>query len=136
MNKYIICNDGIAFMSLRKNKEILISGSLTNASFWSLPPSIILDIEEYDLIPNDKDLEDNEITNYKIFCELKVYIVSNNSICLTLYKKDTDNDREDVTIGFKITEEELLKIAKIYLLNPDFELIGEKTSRRKTSRRK
>jgi hypothetical protein len=115
MNRYIICNDGIAFMSLCKNKEILISGSLTNASFWSLPPSIILDIREYDLIPNDKDLEDNEITNYKILCELKVYIVSNNSICLTLYKKDTDNDCEDDTIGFKITEKELLKIAKIYL---------------------
>jgi hypothetical protein len=115
MNRYIICNDGIAFMSLCKNKEILISGSLTNTSFWSLPPSIILDIREYDLIPNDKDLEDNEITNYKILCELKVYIVSNNSICLTLYKKDTDNDCEDDTIGFKITEKELLKIAKIYL---------------------
>ena len=115
MNRYIICNDGIAFMSLCKNKEILISGSLTNASFLSLPPFIILDIREYDLIPNDKDLEDNKITNYKILCELKVYIVSNNSICLTLYKKDTDNDCEDDTIGFKITEKELLKIAKIYI---------------------
>jgi hypothetical protein len=115
MNNYIICNDGIAFMSLCKNKEILISGSLTNASFWSLPPSIILDIREYDLIPNDKDLEDNKITNYKILCELKVDIVLNNSICLRLYKKDIDNDCEDDTIGFKITEKELLKIAKIYI---------------------
>ena len=29
MNRYIICNDGIAFMSLCQNKEFLISGNLT-----------------------------------------------------------------------------------------------------------
>ena len=115
MNRYIICNDGIAFMSLCQNKEILISGSLTNVSFWSLPPSIVLDIREYDLIPNNKDLEDSKIMYYKHDCELKVDIVSKNSICLRLYKIDIDNDCEDDTIGFTITEKELLKIAKIYL---------------------
>ena len=114
MDKYIICNDGIGFMSLCKNKEILISGSLTSASFWNLPSSIILDIREYDLIPNDKDLKDNDITYYKHDCELKVDIVSGNSICLRLYKKNT-NDSEDEIIGFKIMEKELLKIAKIHL---------------------
>ena len=115
MNDYIICNDGIAFISLCEGGTISIVGSLTNVSYWSLPPSIVLDIREYDLIPNDKDLEDNGITYYKHDCELKVDIVSNNSICLRLYKKDTDNDCEDDIIGFKITEKELLKIAKIYL---------------------
>ena len=115
MNRNIICNDGIAFMSLCQNKEILISGSLTNASFNSLLPSIVLDIREYDLIPNNKDLENSKIMYYKHDCELKVDIVSKNTICLRLYKIDIDNYSEDDTIGFTITEKELLKIAKIYV---------------------
>lgn len=102
-------------MSLCQNKEILISGSLTNASFWNLPPSIVLDIREYDLIVNNKDLEDSKIMDYKHDCELKVDIVSNNSISVRLYKKDINNDCEDDTIGFTITEKELLKIAKKHL---------------------
>lgn len=112
MSRYIIFNDGIVFMSLYQNKEILISGSLTNASFWNLPPSIVLDIREYDLIVNNKDLEDSKIMDYKHYCKLKVDIVSNNSIFLRLYKKDINNDCEDDIIGFTITEKELLKIAK------------------------
>ena len=115
MDRYIICNEGIGFMSLCKNKEILIVGSLTDASFWNLPSSIILDLREYDLIPNDEDLEDCDITYHKHNCELKVDIVSDNSICLRLYKKDTYNDSEDYTIGFKIKVKELLRIAKIHL---------------------
>ncbi len=115
MDRYIICNDGIAFMSLCKNKDILIAGSLTSASYWKMPSSVVLDIREYNLIPNEKDLEDNGITYYMHDCELKVDIVSNNSICLRLYKKDVENGCEDDIIGFKIKEKILLKIAQTYL---------------------
>ena len=72
-------------------------------------------IGEFTIKPNKQDCKNNNINNYMTECELKVDIISTNSICLRLYKKDIDNDCEDDTIGFKITEKELLKIAKIYI---------------------
>ena len=115
MDNYIICIDGIAFMSLCKNKEILISESLTRSSYWNLPSSIILNIGEYAIIPNNKNLKDKDIINYIHDCELKVDIISDNSICLRLYKKDIKHECEDDIIGFKITQKKLLRIAKKYL---------------------
>jgi hypothetical protein len=51
-------------------------------------------------------------------CELKVDIISSNSIYLRLYKKDFENGDdgdEGTSIGFSIETKELLKIAQ-YLL--------------------
>ena len=60
----------------------------------------------------------NNKTNI-LTCELKVDIISTNSICLRLYKKDfengDDNSDEGTYIGFCIKQKELLKIAKIHL---------------------
>jgi len=114
--RVISCDEGIAFMSLcENNSKILIAGSLTNSSFWELPPSFVVDITKYRLDPNNEDLHNNSIEDYKRDCELKVDIISNNSICLRLYKKDDRNGAEDDIIGFHIDEDELLKIAKKYL---------------------
>ena len=119
MTDEINCEHSIAYISLSSdNLQILVCGSLVNASYWILPPFIVLDIREYDLIPNDKDLKNNDITYYKHDCELKVDIISTNSICLRLYKKDFENDDdgdEGTYIGFCIKQKELLKIAKIHL---------------------
>ena len=80
MTDEINCEHGIAYISLGTgNLQILVCGSLVNASYWILPPFIVLDIREYDLIPNDKDLKNNDITYYKHDCELKVDIISNCS---------------------------------------------------------
>ena len=59
----------------------------------------------------------NNKTNI-LTCELKVDIISTNSICLRLYKKDFENGDdgdEGIYIGFCIKQKELLKIAKIHL---------------------
>jgi hypothetical protein len=51
-------------------------------------------------------------------CELKVDIISSNSIYLRLYKKDfEDEGDEGTTIGFSINTKELLKIAQYVLYN-------------------
>ena len=119
MTDEINCEHGIAYISLgTDNLKILVCGSLVNASYWILPPFIVLDIREYDLIPDDKDLKNNNINNYITECELKVDIISTNSICLRLYKKDFENGDEcdeGAYIGFCIKQKELLKIAKIHL---------------------
>ena len=109
MDNKINCEHGVAYMSLSSNHQnILICGSLVNTSYWTLPSSILLDIKEYNLIPNEKDLKDND-------CELKVDIISTNSICLRLYKKDYDDD-EGNYIEFCISTRELFKISQIFLL--------------------
>ena len=120
MTDEINCEHGIAYISLgTDNLQILVCGSLVNASYWILPPFIVLDIREYDLIPNDKDLKNNNINNYITECELKVDIISTNSICLRLYKKDFENGDDEgdegIYIGFCIKQKELLKIAQIHL---------------------
>ena len=116
MDDKINCEHGVAYMSLSSNHQnILVCGSLVKASYWTLPSSILLDIKEYNLIPNEKDLKDNDITYYKHDCELKVDIISTNSICLRLYKKDYDDD-EGNYIGFCISTRELFKISQIFLL--------------------
>ena len=120
MTDEINCEHGIAYISLgTDNLQILVCGSLVNTSYWILPPFIVLDIREYDLIPNDKDLKNNDITYYKHDCELKVDIISKNSICLRLYKKDFENGDDEgdegIYIGFCIKQKELLKIAQIHL---------------------
>lgn len=113
MEYYIDCVDGIAFMSLTANYEILISGSLLNAMYWNMPSNHILNAHDYNLIIIGKDLQQNN-TNIQD-CELKVDVVSNNSICVRLYEKDHLHDEENETVGFKITQGELFKIAKKYL---------------------
>ena len=120
MTDEINCEHGIAYISLcLDNLKILVCASLVNASYWILPPFIVLDIREYDLIPDDKDLKNNNINNYITECELKVDIISTNSICLRLYKKDFENGDDEgdegIYIGFCIKQKELLKIAQIHL---------------------
>jgi hypothetical protein len=64
--------------------------------------------------------KNNNINNYMTECELKVDIISTNSICLRLYKKDFENGDEgdeETSIGFCIKQKELLKIAQIHLYN-------------------
>jgi len=111
----INCEHGMAYMSLCPKKQILVCGSLVNTSYWTLPPHFILNIADIDIIVNTKDCEDMNIIDYKTACELKVDIISTNSICLRLYKKEVDRD-ETIVIGFCITSSELLKIAQKYLL--------------------
>jgi len=119
MTDEINCEHGIAYISLSSdNLQILVCGSLVNASYWTLPPFKILTIGEFTIKPNKQDCKNNNINNYITECELKVDIISTNSICLRLYKKDFENgdDGDEGTyIGFCIKQKELLKIAKIHL---------------------
>jgi len=97
--------------------DILVCGSLVNASYWKLPSFKILTIDEFTIQPNKADLKDNNIINYMLECELKVDIISSNSIYLRLYKKDFEDEDEGTTIGFSINTKELLKIAQYVLYN-------------------
>jgi hypothetical protein len=118
MTDKINCKDGIAHISLcRNNTDILVCGSLVNASYWTLPSFKILTMGEFKIQPNNEDCKDNNIINYMLECELKVDIISSNSIYLRLYKKDFEDDDEGTTIGFSINTEELLKIAQCVLYN-------------------
>jgi hypothetical protein len=96
--------------------DILVCGSLVNASYWTLPSFKILTMCEFTIQPNKEDCKDNNIINYMLECELKVDIISSNSIYLRLYKKDFEED-EGTTIGFSINTKELLKIAQYVLYN-------------------
>ena len=115
MTDEINCEHGIAYISLdTDNLKILVCGSLVNTSYWILPPFMTLIIGEFTIKPNKQDCKNNNINNYVTECELKVDIISTNSICLRLYKKDDDGD-ESAYIGFCIKQKELLKIAQIHL---------------------
>jgi hypothetical protein len=72
---------------------------------------------EFTIQPNKEDCKDNNIINYILECELKVDIISSNSIYLRLYKKDFEYEDEGTTIGFSINTKELLKIAQYVLYN-------------------
>ena len=119
MTDEINCEHGIAYIGLgTDNLKIPVCGSLVNASYWILPPFKILIIGEFTIKPNKQDCKNNNINNYITECELKVDIISTNSICLRLYKKDFENgdDGDEGTyIGFCIKQTELLKIAQIHL---------------------
>ena len=119
MTDIINCKDGIAHISLcRNNMDILVCGSLVNASYWTLPSFKILTMGEFTIQPNKEDCKDNNIINYMLECELKVDIISSNSIYLRLYKKDFENGDdgdEGTSIGFSIETKELLKIAQYVL---------------------
>ena len=119
MTDKINCKDGIAHISLcRNNMDILVCGSLVNVSYWELPPFKTLTMGEYIIKPNKEDCKDNNIINYMLECELKVDIISSNSIYLRLYKKDFENGDdgdEGTSIGFSIETKELLKIAQYVL---------------------
>ena len=72
-------------------------------------------IGEFTIKPNKQDCKNNNINNYMTECELKVDIISTNSICLRLYKKDFENGDEGdegTYIGFCITP--------FYISNADF----------------
>ena len=115
MTDEINCEHGIAYISLdTDNLKILVCGSLVNTSYWILPPFMTLIIGEFTIKPNKQDCKNNNINNYMTECELKVDIISTNSICLRLYKKDFEGD-EGTYIGFCIKQKELLKIAQIHL---------------------
>lgn len=95
----------------------MICGSLQNTLYWTLPSkNITLDYNKYknDIIVNTSDCEYYNIDDITNMCELKVDIISENSVCLRLYKKNKDEDECD-TIGFSITTKKFLEIAKFYL---------------------
>jgi len=109
MEHEIICEDGICFMSLFQPlllNKIMICGSIANAVYWEMPPiNVVLDIEEYgDYIFLLDNISIEE-------CVIKVDVISYNSICLRVFEKNS-RCAEDYFIRFKITQGNLLKIAR------------------------
>lgn len=121
MERLLECKQGIAFISMYSttmSNESYIMGSLTNAVYDYLPPSIILNKAECKIIPNEDSLLEYDIIDsdsYEWECELKLDIMSKNSICLRLYVICSCGHEGD-TIGFKIEQDELIRLAKKYLV--------------------
>jgi len=109
MLETLIAIEGDAIISLTDNYDrIMFCGSLTDVYFVSKPPHYILDTSRYNFKPDDYDLHKYKIVDHFDLCEMKVYIISSNTLLLRYYeKKDEDN-----FIGFSIDYNELLKIAK------------------------
>lgn len=103
----IVCEEGIAYIALY-NGQIIISGSLTSANYWecNLTFSSKIDITQY-----TKDIEILEEVDPADLV-LKADLISNNSICLRLFKRDDVCGTEENAIRYKIKERCLQNIAK------------------------
>ena len=105
MDSVLICDEGCAYMCLFSNSgNIMIVGSLVNGSYLSSPiKNVILNISDYDNITYDTKAYNN--------IELKVEIVSDNSICLRMNVKNSANEY----VEFSVSVQTLFDIARLVL---------------------
>ena len=92
-------------MCLFQNLEkIMIVGSLVNESYWPSPIKyVILNISDYSNITYNTTLYKN--------IELKVEIVSDNSICLRMNVRNSTNEY----VEFSVSVQTLFDIARLVL---------------------
>ena len=104
INNTFVCEEGVAYVALY-NGQIIIAGSLTTAHYWDCNStfSYKIDMQQY-----EKGIEILEEVNPADLV-LKADLISNNSICLRLFKRD---DEEENGIRYKIKENCLRDIAK------------------------
>ena len=104
----IACEEGVAYIALSKpvsNGVILISGSLTTAHYWECNTTFSSKIDITQYAKDIEILEEVDPTDIV----LKADLISDNSICLRLFKRD---DEEEQPIRYKIRERCLRDIAK------------------------
>lgn len=106
MDNFIQCQEGIAYICLYPgNFKPMIMGSLVNSNYWELPTRYqLLKIEDYR--ETIKPIQDEEFN--PDWCQLKVDILSENSICLRLFEVDS----EESPVPFTIQSRQLFEIAK------------------------
>jgi hypothetical protein len=112
MDHEIICEEGICFIALFQPlllNKIMMCGSIMNAVYLEMPPiNVVLDTKDYSddiVLLENISLEE---------CKIKVDVVSYNSICLRVFEKNSRGS-EDYIVGFKIRQDNLLKIARYCL---------------------
>jgi len=87
----IDCKEGIAFISLDGN-EALVTGSLEDSYYWSLPPPVHLDLES---IQVQIDQERDRVVAV-------ADIISNNAMCLRLYKSEDGTQEKCVQVDLRV----------------------------------
>lgn len=97
----ILCKHGIAFISFIAH-DILVAGSLEDSNFWNMPRRVRLDADNIRFEYVEKPMNDVVAV---------VDLISNNAILLRLFCRDDVCGTEENFIQFRITQDELKRVA-------------------------